>query len=157
MTFTFNLEDALIGTGFASVAIGVIMLIYFFVRLGRVGEVPLWLKVCGWTGFVTVVMGGLLTCYGIDARSDRIFAEKLATLPTEWQEFRANLDELEPFSLAQEALERFVKSNPPSITPKQYDILVKGSIFSGPNARDRLFDSRYIRNCVAMPFVGMPE
>ena len=154
MTVTFSPEQILCYGGLVALVVGALLLICFFVQLGKAGEVPLWLKVCGWTGLVTVVMGGISVYSWALIRDDRIFTEKLATFPVDWQEFHANLSQMRAPSLMEEAVARFAKSEPKQITPEQYHILVAGPRWSSTYQRDRAFNNSCIRKCVSLSFVG---
>ena len=156
---TLNPEQILCYGGLTVLGIGVLMLIGFFYWLkgdvaNRRGST--WLKVLGWSGLVVVVLGGIVAFHGFAVVSNRIWAEKIATLPIEWQEFHAELGNLDA-SLMREAIERFAKTRPPMITPEQYAILVSGSTFIGQSNRDRSFNDYHIKARVSLPFAERKE
>ncbi len=146
MTFTFSPEQVFVYAGLIMFLLGALMMICFFI--GLVGERVFF----RWTALALLMIGGLSALSGFVTRNDRIFAEKLATFPIEWQEFQANLGEL-GYSLRREAIKRFAASQPSQITPEQYHILVAGPIFpAGTGKLGRVYNDDHIRVHVTMPF-----
>lgn len=142
--FTFNPEQVLLIAGPPLVVLGVMQLVYFFA-----GEMPSVRKVMGWMGLALIVIGVTSLGVGGDLKNERIFAEKIAELPIEWQEFHAELGELDG-SLMREAVNRFALSYPPAITADQYSTLVSGS--NGWGGREQAFDNSHVRACVILDF-----